>query len=79
MYIYGPFTLFHLHRIWNKLNIKYQWYPKLRTLDTFRQEISFCHNPGNEFGSRDNVEENEKCLFSNTQEFLHNIFITSFK
>ena len=23
--------------------------------------------------------ENEKCLFSNTQEFLHNIFITSFK
>ena len=23
--------------------------------------------------------ENEKCLFSNTREFLHNIFITSFK
>ena len=23
--------------------------------------------------------KNEKCLFSNTQEFLHNIFITSFK
>ena len=23
--------------------------------------------------------ENEKCLFSNTQEFLHNIFIKSFK
>ena len=22
---------------------------------------------------------NEKCLFSNTQEFLHNTFITSFK
>ena len=22
---------------------------------------------------------NEKCLFSNTQEFLHNIFIKSFK
>ena len=24
-------------------------------------------------------EKNEKCLFSNTQEFLHIIFITSFK
>ena len=23
--------------------------------------------------------KNEKCLFSNTQEFLHNIFIKSFK
>ena len=23
--------------------------------------------------------KNEKCLFSNTQEFLHNIFINSFK
>ena len=26
-----------------------------------------------------NEKKNEKCLFSNTQEFLHNIFITSFK
>ena len=25
------------------------------------------------------TNENEKCLFSNTQEFLHNIFIKSFK
>ena len=26
-----------------------------------------------------NEKKNEKCLFSNTQEFLHNIFIKSFK
>ena len=25
------------------------------------------------------VFENEKCLFSNTQEFLHNIFMTCYK
>ena len=25
------------------------------------------------------MKKEEKCLFSNTQEFLHNIFITSFK
>ena len=28
---------------------------------------------------QNSVNENEKCLFSNTQEFLHNIFIKSFK
>ena len=33
----------------------------------------------NEKNENENEKKNEKCLFSNTQEFLHTIFITSFK
>ena len=51
----------------------------VRQMDLFYQFIKFLHLLIiNCFGHL-KAENYEKCLFSNTQEFLHNIFITSFK